>query len=105
MRVTISHNKPKEEVVRAVDRSFDDLFKGTGFVPLQIVNERRSWNGSKMDFSFDAKFGIISTPIKGFVDVTERELTIDADLGLLEKLLPAKQARAVLEGNIRGLLK
>ena len=105
MRVTISHYKSKEEVMRAVDRSFDDLFRGIGMIPLQLVNEQRSWNGSTLSFAFDAKLGLVSTPIKGFVDVTDTDLTIDADLGLLERLIPAKQTRTALEGRIRGLLK
>ncbi len=104
MRVTISHNRPKEEIKRSVDRSFDDFFKGPGFVPIQIVNERRSWEGTKMNFSFDAKAGFLSTPIKGFIDITDKDVTIDADLGLFEKLLPAKQAREVIESRVRGLL-
>jgi hypothetical protein len=69
MRVTVSHNRRKEEIVRSVDRSFDDLFRGFGPVPIQIVNESRKWMGSRMDFSFDAKVGIIGAPIKGLVDV------------------------------------
>lgn len=104
MRVTISHNKPKEEIRRSIDRSFDDFFKGPGFIPLQIVNQHRSWQGNTMTFSFDAKAGILSTPIKGFVEVTDKDVTVDADLGLLEKLLPTKQARQAIEGKVRGLL-
>jgi hypothetical protein len=101
MRITVSHNHRKEEIVRSVDRSFDDLFKG---IPIQITNERRQWSGSRMDFSFDAKLGIVSTPIKGFVDVTDKEVTVDADLGWLEKLFPAKQAQAAIESRVKGLL-
>lgn len=104
MRVTISHNRPKEELVRSLDRSFDDLFKGFGSVPIQIANESRRWTGSRMDFSFDAKMGFVSTPIKGFIDVTDKTVTVDADLGWLEKLFPAKQAQAALEGRVKGLL-
>jgi len=104
MRVTVSHNGRKEEIVRSVDRSFDDLFKGLGSVPIQIVNESRKWAGSRMNFSFDAKMGIVSTPIKGFVDVTDKDVTVEADLGWLERLFPAKQAQAALEGRIKGLL-
>ena len=77
MRVTVSHEFRKEEIMRSVDRSFNDLFKGFGTVPLQIVNESRKWTGSRMDFSFDAKDGIVSTPIKGFVDVTDKEETVE----------------------------
>jgi hypothetical protein len=105
MRVTVSHNRRKEEIVRSVDRSFDDLFKDLGTVPIKIVNETRKWTGSRMDFSFDAKLGIVSTPIKGFVDVTDQNVTVDADLGWLERLFPAKQTQAVLEGRVKGLLK
>ena len=58
-----------------------------GTVPIQIVNESRKWTASRMDFSFDAKVGIVSTPIKGFVDVTDKDVTVDADLGWLERLV------------------
>ena len=104
MRVTVSHNCQKEEIVRSVDRSLDDLFKGFGTVPIRIVNESRKWTGSRMDFSFDAKVGIVRTPIKGFIDVTENDVTVDADLGWLERLFPATQAKAALAGRVKGLL-
>lgn len=104
MRITVAHNKPKEEVMRAVDRSFDDLFRGVGSIPLKIVNEQRAWQGSTLNFSFDAKVGLLSSPIKGFVAVTDRDITIDADLGILEKLLPSKTASIAIESKIRGLL-
>ncbi len=104
MRVTVSHNRRKDEIKQSVDRSFDDLFQGFGTVPIQIVNESRKWTGSRMDFSFDAKVGIVSTPIKGFVDITDKDVTVDADLGWLERLFPAKQAQAALEGRVKGLL-
>ncbi len=104
MRITVSHNKSKQDLVRAVDRSFDDLFGGLGIAPFQIVNEQRSWQGSTLNFSFTAKMGIVNAPIKGTVEVTDKDLTVDADLGFFEKLLPMKQARAVIEKNVRGLL-
>jgi putative polyhydroxyalkanoic acid system protein len=105
MRITVSHNKPKEEIKRAVDLSFDDLFKGPpGFLPVQMVNRQRTWRGDTLDFSFDAKVGIISNTIKGFVAVTDKDVTIDADLGFLERLFPTKQAREVIETRVKGLL-
>ena len=90
--------------MRAVDRSFDDLFRGVGNIPLQIVNEQRSWHGSTLTFSFNAKMGLLSSPIKGFVEVTDKDITVDADLGLLEKILPVSKARSSLEGKIKALL-
>jgi len=105
MRVTISHNRPKEEVIRTVERSFDDLFKGVGVLPVQLVQEHRSWQGSTLTFAMTAKMGFMSTPIKGTVDVTDRDLTIDVDLGILERMIPAKKAQEMITDRVRGLLK
>jgi hypothetical protein len=106
MRVTISHTKRKEDVVKAVDQSFDDLFQNSGIIPLKIVDEKRSWTGTTMNFSFGAKMGLLTAPIKGFVAVTDTDLTIDADLGILERLIPNKQqAVQAIESKVRGLLR
>lgn len=105
MRVTVSHNKPKDEVMRSVDRSLDDLFRGMAGIPLQFVDEKRNWQGSTLTFSVSAKMGIISAPIAGTVDVTDRDITIDVDLGLLERFIPGPKARDALTNGIRGLLK
>jgi Putative polyhydroxyalkanoic acid system protein (PHA_gran_rgn) len=104
MRITVSHNKSKEAVVRSVDRSFDDLFRGVSTIPIQFVDERRTWQGSTLHFSISAKMGFISTPIKGTIEVTDTDITIDADLGLLERLIPAAKARASISSQIRGLI-
>lgn len=103
MRITVSHTKTKEEVIRNVDRSFDDLLKGVPGFPLQIVNEHRSWQGSTLTFAVRAKMGFLSSPIKGRVEVTDKDITIDADLGVFEKLLSGG-AKASLESRVRGLL-
>ena len=104
MRVTVSHKKAKDEVVRSVDRAFDDLFRGMSGVPIQIVQEKKVWSGSILTFALSAKMGFLSTPITGTVEVTDRDVTIDADLGLLERLVPAAQAKSALETRVRGLL-
>ncbi|MFL6448951.1 MAG: polyhydroxyalkanoic acid system family protein [Bryobacteraceae bacterium] len=104
MRITVSHTKSKEEVMRSVDRSFDDLFRGVSTAPIQFVEERRNWQGSTLTFSISAKMGFINTPIRGKVEVTDSDITIDADLGLLERIIPATKARDSITKQIRGLL-
>jgi hypothetical protein len=49
--------------------------------------------------------GLMSTPITGTVHVTDRELTIDVNLGILERLISADKAREVLTTRLKGLLK
>ena len=90
--------------MRAVDRSFDDLFRNISAIPLQFVDEKRTWQGSVLTFSLSAKMGIISVPMRGTVEVTDRDLTIDADLGILERLLTPTKAREALASRVRGLL-
>ena len=105
MRVTGSHNRPVAEVKQAVDRSFDDLFKTIVNLPIQLLQEQRSWNEDKLAFSLVAKMGPLSTPLKGTIEVTDRDITIDVDLGLLERLTPAAKSREALSQRLRGLLK
>ncbi len=104
MRITVAHTKSKDEIKRIVDRSFDDLFRGVGNMPIQIVDEKRKWDGDTLTFSFGAKVSLLTSPISGTILVTERDVTIDADFGLLEKLLPSAQTRANLENRVKGLL-
>jgi hypothetical protein len=105
MRITVSHSRTKEDVIQTVDRSFNDLFQGIGALPVQLVQEHKSWQGSILTFALTAKMGLLSTPIKGTVEVTDHDITIDADLGILERMIPAKKAQAVLTDHVRGLLK
>ena len=104
MRITVSHTKSKQEVIREIDRSFDDLFRGIGMIPVQLVSEQRSWQGSTLSFSIAAKVGVVSAPIKGTIEVTDSDLTIDVDLGLFERLIPQAKARDAITSRVRGLL-
>lgn len=106
MRVTISHNKTKEEVIKAVDSSFNDLFQGAGSgLPVKLVGQQKSWQGSTLTFALNASMGFMSAPIKGTIEVTDRDITIDVDLGILERMIPAKKAEELITGRVRGLLK
>jgi Putative polyhydroxyalkanoic acid system protein (PHA_gran_rgn) len=104
LRITVSHNKSKEEIIRSLDRVFDDLFRGIPSLPIQVVHEQRSWQGSTLTFSLSAKMGILRNRIAGTVEVTEKDVTIDVDLGLFERLIPETKAREVISSRIRGLL-
>jgi len=67
--------------------------------------KEKSWQGSILSFALSVKMGLLSTPMKGTVEVTDRDLTVDADLGLLNQILPEKKAREMIGNRIRGLLK
>jgi hypothetical protein len=105
MRITISHNRSKAEIIESVDRSFNEMFQGVSGLPVRLVVKQRSWQGSILSFSLTAKWGLLSTPIEGTVTVTDQDVTVEADLGLLNRLVPEKTAREVIGNRIKGILK
>jgi Putative polyhydroxyalkanoic acid system protein (PHA_gran_rgn) len=105
MRITISHNRSKADVIASVDRSFNEMFSDVAGLPVKVVVEQKSWQGSTLNFALSAKWGLISTPVKGTVEVTDHDLTIDADLGMLERLVPEKTVHEMITTKAKGLLK
>src|ERR1700733_11604427 len=103
MRITIAHKKTKQEVMDSVDRGFDDAFKMQG-LPVKLDLQQKTWQGSTMTFALNAKVGFMSSPIKGTIDVTDRDVTIDADLGMFERLVSEEKVRGALSTRFKGLL-
>ena len=104
MRVTISHQRTKQEIIAQVDRSFDQLFGGASGLPVKMIVNQRSWQGDVLTFALTAKLGLMSTPIKGTVEVTEKELTVDADLGMLNNFVSDQAATEMIGARLKGLL-
>jgi hypothetical protein len=104
MKVTLEHHRTKKEVMESVDRSFGDMFKGVEGLPVKVAVKQKSWQGSTLNFALTAKMGLLSTPITGTVEVTDTELIIDADLGMLNRFISDETAQQMLGHKIKGLL-
>jgi hypothetical protein len=104
MRVTISHNRTKQEVKDAVDRSIEGMFAGLSKGPIVFTDQRKDWSGDTMAFSLTAKMGLLKTPLKGSAAVTDRDVTLELDFGLLAQLIPEKAAKNRIEKSMKGLL-
>ena len=81
-----------------------DVFQSLPMGLLTISNSQKTWNGSVLTFSLMAQIGFFKNPVSGTVEVTERDVTIDADLGLLNRFFPEKTVRTMVESRVRGLL-
>jgi hypothetical protein len=103
MKIIVPNNKPKEEVIQTIDRSIDDLLRQS--LPVKLTVQQRTWQGSTLTFAVSAKIGFVNTPIKGSIEVTDTDLIIDVDLGMLSNFVSDEKARAVLVTRVRGLLK
>lgn len=105
MRVTVSHNKPVNEVMRSVDQGFDTIFQGIAIGAVQFSDQKRSWDGQTLNFSFTARAGFLNVPLKGWVLVEDKNVVIDIDLpGFLNNLIPEAKVKAAIEGQVKGLL-
>jgi hypothetical protein len=104
MRITVSHDKTRQEAMRivndATDRVLGPIFSG----PLQMSGVQKQWTGSTLDFSLTAGLSAVRVPIKGSILVTDSDITIDVDLpAFIEKLLP-ESVRSRVQSAVRGLL-
>jgi hypothetical protein len=104
MRITITHTRTKAEIIEAIDRSFNDAFQVPAGLPVQIVVDQRSWEGSILTFALKAKMGFVSTPIKGTVEVTDHDVIIDADLGMLNRFVSEDKIKDLLGSRVKRLL-
>ncbi len=105
MKITVSHNKTPDEIRQRVDRGFEQLFQGLPIGPVQVIDQQRTWAGSTLNFSFGAKTPFATVPIKGFVLVEEKQITIDVDLpSFVSNFIPEAKIGAAVEGQVRGLL-
>jgi hypothetical protein len=105
MKVTVSHNKGKQEAMRRLDQGVDQLLNGMAGGPIEIRDQQKSWNGDVMSFGLTGKMGFFTAPIKGTATVSDTEVTIEADLGLLEKFIPPEKIRSQVESGARKMLE
>jgi hypothetical protein len=105
MRVTVSHNKTRQEVMKIVDDSADQLFRGMPGSPIQIVDQTKNWSESTMHFSFTGKMGMFTAPLRGTVLVTDKDVTVECELpALLKNFVPEQKIVESVKSRISGLL-
>ncbi len=105
MRVTVTHDKGLQGAKKLVDDSADEIFKGAPGMPIQIVDQQKRWEGDTMHFSFTGKMGFFTAPLKGWVLVSEKDVTVEVELpALLKQFMPDEKVRAQIESRVKGLL-
>ena len=103
MHISIAHNKTVAQVIESADQAVDQVFKGLPLGAVEIVEQQKHWSGSVMTFHLTAKVGPLKYPVRGTVEVTERQCIVDVDLMTFGRLLPNK-AQELIEARWRGLI-
>ena len=102
MRVIVPHHRSRQEVIQTIDKSLDELLQQS--LPVKLVVQQRTWQGSTLTFNVAAKMGFLSSPVKGTIEVTDIEVIIDVDLGIFQSFVPAEKAQELIGTRVRGLL-
>jgi len=104
MKITIAHNRTKAEVMQTIDRGFDELSRPNAGLPVQLEVKQKSWLGSVLNFELAAKMAMFSSPITGTIEVTDSDVIINADLGMLNRFVSDETAAEMFGKRFKGLL-
>ena len=105
MRVTIAHDRGRQEARRIVDQSADELILTVAAGPVKIVDPVKQWDGNTMTFSFRGKMGLFGATVHGTVLVNEKDIVIDVELpGMVKRFVAEDKIRGALETKAKGLL-
>jgi hypothetical protein len=105
MTLIIPHHKTKQEAVGIIDRGADELFAGVAGGLVEIVDQKKAWNGSTMNFSFTGKVGFISVPLTGTIAVDDRNVTVECELpAMVKNFIGEDKVGSGIEERMRGLL-
>jgi hypothetical protein len=105
MHVTVAHKKSQEDAVKIIDESVDNLIKSIPAGSVKIIDQEKTWNGSTMSFSFKGRKGIFATTIRGTVAVTDKDVTIDAEIpGIIKTFVSDQTISDAVEARAKQIL-
>ena len=91
--------------MRVVDTATDQMLRPLFGGIIRITNFQKHWQGARLLYSLMAGVSVAKVPIKGWILVTDTDITIDCDLPkFIEDLLP-QSVRSNVRGAVTALLK
>lgn len=104
MKAVIAHGKTQQQAIEMVNGFSNHLFD-FGSTSVQLVDQKKTWSGPVMAFSFVAKYGFISLPLSGTVTVDETNVTIDCELPpMVKNFIGEDKLRGDIEKHVGKLL-
>jgi len=84
----------------------DQLLAGAGGKSVQIVDQKKSWDGPVMNFSCTGKVGFISVPLTATVAVDDTNITVECELpSMVKNFVGEEKVRAMVEDNVRKMIQ
>ena len=105
MTLIIPHHKTQQEAIATIDRGASDLFAGVAGGLVEIVDQKKEWNGSTMSFSFTGRMGFIEVPLSGTIMVDDRNVTVNCELpAMVKNFLGEDKVGSGIAEKMKGLL-
>jgi hypothetical protein len=105
MTLIIPHHRTQQEAIGIIDRGAADLFAGVAGGLVEIVDQKKEWNGPTMSFSFTGRVGFISVPLAGSIVVDDRNVTVYCELpAMVKNFLGEDKVGSGIEEKMKGLL-
>jgi hypothetical protein len=105
MTIVVAHHSTEQAVKPILDRGVDQLLVGPGLDGVQIVDQKKSWDGPVMTFSCTGKVGFISVPLAATIAVDDTNVTVECNLPpMVENFVGEERVRTIVEGNVRKMV-
>jgi hypothetical protein len=105
MTLIVPHNKTREAAIAHIDQGADQLFSSAAGGLVEIVDQKKEWDGSTMNFSFAGKLGLVSIPLSGTLDVDDTNVTIQCELPpVVKSFIGEEKISGGIEKQLRRLL-
>jgi len=105
MRVHVSHDLGRQGARQRLAAFADGLARREWPGGAELSDLRQTWTGDRLDFSCMATRGLFSLTLRGWVDVADSEVILDADVPpILASLVGEDRIRAVLDEELGRVL-
>jgi hypothetical protein len=105
MKVVVPHGSTQQAIVPVMDQALDHLFGAAGSSSIQILDQKKIWDGSVMIFSFTGKLGFIVMPLAGTLAVDTTDVTVEVELPpLLKTFVGEEKVRSIVDENVRRMI-
>lgn len=106
MRVQVSHSLGHHGGRTRVAGFVDGLARRAWPAGVDVRDPRATWTGDRLDFSCALTRGIFSLPLRGWLDVFETEVILEAEIPpMLMSLAGEDRIRSVIGGELERLLQ
>jgi hypothetical protein len=103
--VIVPHDSTQQAAIETLDGAANKMLTGAGNASVKIVDQKKSWDGPKMNFSFTGKVGFISVPLTGTVTVDDTNVTLECELpAMVKNFVGEDKARAMVEERLKALI-